>query len=100
MIITDDTFDSVLKENHLILVDFWAPWCNPCEKVGPILDEISSEYGLLVGKLNIDENPIKTSYYGVSTIPSMIIFKSGVPEQTIVGAKPKHVMIQELSKWI
>jgi thioredoxin 1 len=100
MIITDDTFENVLKENDLILVDFWAPWCNPCEKVGPILDEISSEYGLLVGKLNIDENPIKTSYYGVSAIPSMIIFKSGVPEQTIIGAKPKHVMIQELSKWI
>lgn len=100
MIITDDTFENVLKENDLILVDFWAPWCNPCEKVGPILDEISSEYGLLVAKLNIDENPIKTSYYGVSAIPSMIVFKSGVPEQTIVGAKPKHAMIQELTKWI
>jgi thioredoxin 1 len=100
MIITDDTFESVLKENDLILIDFWAPWCAPCQKVGPILDEISTEYGLVVGKLNIDDNPIKKSYYGVSSIPSMIVFKSGLPVQTIIGAKPKHIMIQELNKWI
>ena len=100
MIVTDNSFDSVLSENDLVLVDFWAEWCGPCRMVSPILDEISKESGLLVGKLNIDENPNKTSEYSISSIPSMVLFKSGQPVKTIIGAKPKHLLLKELSEWM
>ena len=100
MIITDSNFDETVKAHDLVLVDFWAEWCGPCKKVSPILDEISNEVGLWVGKLNIDENPVKTEQYSVHSIPTMVLFKSGQPVKTIIGAKPKHVMLKELSEWI
>ena len=100
MIVTDESFKSVLDAHSLVLIDFWAPWCGPCKKVSPILDEISKERGLWVGKLNVDENPAKSDEFDVQTIPTMILFKSGVPVKTITGAKPKHVLLEELSEWI
>lgn len=100
MIVTDSTFDETIKENPLVLVDFWAEWCGPCKKVSPILDEISNETGLLVGKLNVDENPKKSVEFSVSSIPTMVLFKDGVPVKTIIGAKPKHLMLKELEQWI
>jgi thioredoxin 1 len=100
LIVTDESFDRVLDAHNLILIDFWAPWCGPCKKISPILDEISNERGLWVGKLNIDENPVKSDEYSVISIPTMILFKSGDPVKTIIGAKPKHVILEELSEWI
>ena len=100
MIVTDESFDKVLESHNLVLVDFWAPWCGPCKKVSPILDEISNERGLWIGKLNVDENPIKSAEYSVTTIPYMVLFKSGKPIKTIIGAKPKHLILEELSEWI
>ena len=100
MILTDDSFEEVIKSNGLVLVDFWAEWCGPCKKVSPILDEISEEYGLLVGKLNIDENPVKTQEYSVISIPTMVLFEDGFVVKTIIGAKPKHKMLEELAQWL
>ena len=99
MIVTDESFEEVVKSNGLVLIDFWAEWCGPCKKVSPILDEISKEHGILVGKLNIDENPLKPVEYSVSSIPTMVLFEDGVVVKTIIGAKPKHKMIEELSEW-
>lgn len=100
MIVTDENFDRVLDYHNLVLIDFWAPWCGPCLKVSPILDEISKDLGLWVGKLNVDENPIKSAEYSVTSIPYMVLFKYGKPVKTINGAKPKHIMLEELSEWI
>lgn len=100
MIITDDSFNEVVSTNDLVLIDFWAEWCGPCKKLSPILDEISSDTSLLVGKLNVDENPAKMQEYSVHSIPTMVLFKSGQPVKTIVGAKPKHLLLKELSEWI
>jgi thioredoxin 1 len=100
MLITDDSFDLVIQHNPLILIDFWAEWCGPCKMLSPILDEISNETGLLVGRLNVDENPEKTTEYSVSSIPTMVLFKSGQPVKTIIGAKPKHLLLKELEEWI
>jgi thioredoxin 1 len=100
LIVSDESFDRVLDSHDLVLIDFWAPWCGPCLKVSPILDEISSERGLWVGKLNVDENPIKSAEYSVTSIPYMVLFKKGQPVKTITGAKPKHIMLEELSEWI
>ena len=99
MIVTDESFDEVIKSNGLILIDFWAEWCGPCKMVSPILDEISKEHGILVGKLNIDENPLKPVEFSVSSIPTMVLFEDGVVVKTIIGAKPKHKMLEELSEW-
>jgi thioredoxin 1 len=100
LIITDDSFNEVVSTNDLVLVDFWAEWCGPCKKLSPILDEISNDTSLLVGKLNVDENPAKMQEYSVHSIPTMVLFKSGQPVKTIVGAKPKHLLLKELSEWI
>ena len=100
MIITDKSFDEAVSTNDLVLVDFWADWCGPCKKLSPILDEISNQTGLLVGKLNVDENPDKLKEYSVHSIPTMVLFKSGQPVKTITGAKPKHLLLKELSEWI
>jgi thioredoxin 1 len=100
MIITDENFDQAIKENKAILIDFWAEWCGPCRKVSPILEEISSENNLLVGKLNIDENTEKPREYSVQSIPTMVLFVNGNPVHTVVGAKPKHMLLKELSEWI
>jgi thioredoxin 1 len=99
MIVTDESFNEVIKSNGLVLMDFWAEWCGPCKRVSPILDEISKEHGILVGKLNIDENPLKTLEFSVSSIPTMVLFEDGVVVKTIIGAKPKHKMLEELSEW-
>jgi thioredoxin 1 len=100
MLVTDESFEEVVKSNGLVLMDFWAEWCGPCKKVSPILDEISEEHGILVGKLNIDENPLKPAEYSVSSIPTMVLFEDGVVVKTIIGAKPKHKMLEELSEWL
>ena len=100
MIVTDQIFAQVVESNSLVLIDFWADWCGPCKRVSPILDEISEETGLLIGKLNIDENPEKTQEYSVHSIPTMVLFKDGNPVHTVLGAKPKHVLLKELSEWI
>lgn len=100
MIVTDSNFNDTVRDNSLILMDFWAEWCGPCRMLGPILEEVSNETGLLVGKLNVDENPEKTLEFGVKSIPSMVLFKDGLPVHTIVGAMPKHRLLKELSEWI
>ena len=100
MLITDSNFNQSVSENSLILIDFWAEWCGPCKKLGPILDEISQETGLLVGKLNVDENEEKTLEYGVSSIPTMVLFKDGLPVHTVIGAMPKHKILKELAEWL
>ncbi len=100
MIVTDQSLEQVIKENKTILIDFWADWCGPCKKLAPILEEISSENNLLVGKLNIDENPEKLRKYSVQSIPTMVLFVDGNPVHTVVGAKPKHLLLKELAEWL
>jgi thioredoxin 1 len=68
--------------------------------VSPILDEISSERGLWVGKLNVDENPEKTQEYSVQSIPTMVLFKNGKPVHTVQGAMPKHKLLKEFEEWL
>ena len=100
MNITDATFEDTINSHKIVLVDFWAEWCGPCKKLSPILDEISSENNLWVAKLNVDENPVKSAEFSVTSIPTMVLFEGGKPVKTIIGAKPKHVLVEELSEWI
>jgi thioredoxin 1 len=100
IVITDSIFDETIKSNSKVLVDFWAEWCGPCRMLSPILEEIEKETKILVGKLNVDENPEKTKEYSVVSIPTMVLFVDGVPVKTLIGAQPKHSLLKELSEWI
>lgn len=100
VIVTDQSFNEVISSNSLVLIDFYADWCGPCKKMNPILEELSNETGLLVGKLNVDENEVKSQEYSVQTIPTMVLFKDGNPVHRIVGAMPKHRLTKELAEWI
>ncbi len=97
--ITDSEFDrEVLQSSMPVLVDFWAPWCNPCRQISTAIDELSTEFKgkLKVVKINIDDNPLTPTKLGVRGIPTLMMFKSGKTASTKVGALPKS----DISQWI
>lgn len=97
--VTDATFTrEVLSTPGSVLVDCWAPWCDPCRMVAPLLDELATQYagGIRIAKLNVDENPLTASRYNVRSIPTMLLFKDGKLINTLVGALPKETIEQHL----
>ncbi|MBM3326147.1 MAG: thioredoxin [Calditrichaeota bacterium] len=99
--LSDADFDKILSESALpVLVDFWAPWCGPCRYIGPIVAQIAEEKAaiLSVGKLNVDDNPAVSQRYGITGIPTLILFKGGRPVERIVGALSKEALEQQLAK--
>ena len=101
--ITDATFDQLVNQSDKpVVVDFWAPWCGPCRAVAPILDELAGEYAdkITIGKINADENIEAVTAAGVVSIPTMNVYVNGVIVKSIVGAKPKPVLLEELAVFI
>ena len=99
--VTDITFEQeVLNSDKLTLVDFWASWCGPCRKMGPVLDEIAQEYEgkVNVVKINTDDNFKTTKEYQISGLPSLVLFKDGEPKEILVGLMPKSSIIQNIEK--
>jgi len=97
---TDQNFDQeVLKSDKPVLVDFWAPWCGPCQMMGPIIEELAKEMEgkAKIGKMNVDENSRIASEYGIMSIPALKIFKNGKVVKEFVGAQSKDALKEALN---
>ncbi|MFO7749872.1 MAG: thioredoxin [Desulfobacteraceae bacterium] len=86
--IRDDAFETeVINSEKPVLVDFWAPWCGPCKAIGPIVEDLEKTYGdkMVFAKINVDEEPVSPSKYGIQAIPTIILFKDGKVAEQVVG---------------
>lgn len=99
--LTDQNFEEqVLKSDTPVVVDFWAPWCQPCRLLEPVIEELAKEYGgkVKIGKLNVDESPQSASKYGIMSIPSVFIFKNSEPVKSIIGVQSKEKLKREIEE--
>lgn len=100
--LSDANFEKQIKKSKgIALVDFWAPWCGPCQMMGPIIEELAKEYQdkIKIGKLNVDENPQTAQEFQVMSIPTLIIFKDGQETERITGAQDKETLQEKLDKF-
>lgn len=97
--ITDASFKEVINSDKPVLVDFWATWCGPCRMLGPIIEEIATDFDgkAIVGKVDVDNNQQVSMEFGIRNIPTVLIFKNGEVVDKLVGVSPKEVIAQKLS---
>lgn len=102
VILTGENFEAeVIKSSVPVLVDFWAPWCGPCQQMGPMIDELAAEYDsskLKIGKLNVDDHGVIAGQFGIMSIPTFMIFKGGVMVDQIMGSMQKEKMKEFIDK--
>ena len=97
--ISDDNFETeVLKSDVPVIIDFWAEWCSPCRLIAPIMGELAEEYSgkIKVGKLDVDTNQQTAIKYGVRSIPTVLMLKSGEVKEVVIGAVPKAMFVDKI----
>jgi thioredoxin 1 len=98
---SDSNFEQeVLKSEQPVIVDFWAEWCMPCQMVGPVIEELAKEYEgkVKIGKMNVDENGQTPSSFGIMSIPTVMVFKNGTPQRTLIGVQSKDTYKQVIEE--
>jgi thioredoxin 1 len=101
--VTDAEFATVVEKSPVpFVLDFWAPWCGPCRMMEPVLEELAAEHAgkIVVGKLNVDENPETAMRFDILSIPTLLVIVNGAVSKKLVGAMPKKKLTDELSAWI
>jgi thioredoxin 1 len=98
--VTDGDFETFVKSNPNVIVDAWAPWCSPCKRLEPILEELARGYGarVRIAKLNTDENPSAAARYGIMSLPTLLVFKNGQRVDQVVGLMPKEQLAARFGK--
>src|SRR3982074_1589793 len=100
---TDSNFQiEVLSSEQLTVIDFWAEWCGPCRAIGPVIEELSKEYGekINLGKVNVDHKPQLSVNYGITSIPAILFIKGGKVVDKLVGAQPKSNFVKKIEMHI
>jgi thioredoxin 1 len=97
--VSDANLDSTVNKYPVMVVDCWAPWCGPCNMVGPVVEELARQMKgkVVFGKLNVDENPATSMKYGIMSIPSLLMFKNGQLIDTFVGAMPEPILREKIT---
>lgn len=100
VVITENNFEAqVLKSEIPVVIDFWAEWCAPCKLLEPIIDQLADEYEgrIKFGKIDVDSNPSISMNYGIRSIPTLLIFKSGEAVEQLIGAVPKRNITDKIN---
>jgi thioredoxin 1 len=97
--VTDDNLSSVLTDNQITVLDFWAEWCGPCRMLSPIIDEVSEglDSSISVGKVNVDVNPEAAAKYGIRSIPTVLFLKEGKVVDKFVGLQSKDQILERIN---
>ena len=99
--VTDASFAvDVLQAEGPTIVDFWAPWCKPCDAIAPVLEALAAEHGVGLVKLNVDEQLGVPSRYGVLSLPTVILFEAGEPRSTVIGARKRAHYERQFAPWL
>lgn len=98
--VTDGDFTTFVKTHPNVVIDAWAPWCGPCKRIAPIMDELAKEYNgkVAIGKLNTDDNQRIAMQYGIMSIPTLLVFKDGQRVDQIIGLMPKDALQQRFNR--
>lgn len=100
--LSDADFDSAVKKYKVLVVDFWAPWCPPCLMMAPVIESLAKKFEgeIVFGKVNVDESQEKASYFGVMSIPTLLIFKEEKIQEKLVGALPEDILEDKLRRYL